>query len=104
MWRSWAFAVLFAALTTFGVSSVALPAYSQGQSAHIGTRINNGHRVSCRQGVRLLRMRGFNNVRMLDCRGSHFLYLATRLGRSYEITVRSRDGRIINVRLLRQRR
>jgi hypothetical protein len=104
MWRSFAFAVLFTVLSTLGVASVTFPAHSQSPSVHVGTRINNGHRVSCRQGARLLRMRGFNNIRMLDCRGTHFLYRATRLGRSYDITVRSRDGRIVNVRIIRSRR
>ncbi|KAB2718942.1 hypothetical protein F9K75_05940 [Brucella intermedia] len=90
----------------FSVATVAetVPAFSQSRSATVGVRINNGHRIRCSDGVRLLRMRGFRNVRALDCRGSHFLYRGDRQRRTYDVTVRARDGRITNVRPVRWRR
>ncbi len=94
----------FTAILTMGSLIETVPAFSQNQSVTIGVRINNGHRVRCSEGARLLRSRGFRNVRALDCRGSHFLYRADRSRRTYDVTVRARDGRITNVRTVRWRR
>ncbi|PQZ29591.1 hypothetical protein CQZ93_05000 [Ochrobactrum vermis] len=94
----------FAAIFTIGTVAETVPAFSQSHSIVVGTRINNGHRIRCTEGARLLRMRGFRNVRALDCRGSHFLYRADRSRRTYDVTVRARDGRITNVRTVRWRR
>ncbi|MDT4863697.1 hypothetical protein FQZ97_984150 [compost metagenome] len=104
MLRSVATIFTFAALFISGIVTVPAPAFSQHQLAAVGARINNGHRIHCNQGTRLLRARGFHNVRALDCRGSHFLYRGNRVGRTYDITVRARDGRITNMRLVRWRR
>jgi predicted RNA binding protein YcfA (HicA-like mRNA interferase family) len=79
------------------------PAFSQHPSVAVGTRINNGQRIRCNEGVRLLRARGFRNVRALECRGSHFLYRGDRFRRSFDITVRARDGRITSIRTVRWR-
>lgn len=95
-----AFIALFFAATV--VETV--PAFSQSRSVSVGVRINNGHRIRCSDGVRLLRTRGFRNVRALDCRGSHFFYRGDRHRRTYDVTVRARDGRITNVRSVRWRR
>ena len=94
----------FTAIFTIGTVAETVPAFSQSYSVTVGGRINNGHRIRCSEGVRLLRMRGFRNVRALDCRGSHFLYRADRSRRTYDVTVRARDGRITNVRTVRWRR
>lgn len=98
--------LLFVIALSFSVGGVefSTPAYSQVSQSSIGTRINNGNRIHCSQGARLLRNRGYRNVRTLDCRGSHFVYRGDRLGRSLEITVRARDGRITNIRPLRRLR
>ncbi|KAB2749967.1 hypothetical protein F9K95_16240 [Brucella anthropi] len=94
----------FTAIFTIGTVAETVPAFSQSYSVTVGVRINNGHRIRCSEGVRLARMRGFRNVRALDCRGSHFLYRADRSRRTYDVTVRARDGRVTNVRTVRWRR
>ncbi len=104
MLRSIAAILAFTAFFAIGTFVETVPAFSQHRSVVIGTRINHGHRIRCAEGVRLLRMRGFRNVRALDCRGSHFLYRGDRFRRTYDITVRARDGRITNIRTIRWRR
>ncbi len=104
MWRAFFLNLLMMAFVCAGTVMGTAPAFSQARSASVGTTINHGHRIGCTQGSRLLRMRGFHSVRTLDCRGSHFLYRATRLGRSYDITIRARDGRVTHVRPFRSRR
>lgn len=74
MFRSIAAILALLALTVVGTIAEPVQAFSQNQTALVGTRINNGHRIRCSDGTRLLRMRGFRNVRAIDCRGSHFLY------------------------------
>lgn len=46
------------------------------------------------EGERLMRARGFHNIRRVDCRGRHFVYRATRRGARFEIALHSRDGRV----------
>ena len=104
MLRSVAVLLAFVAVFTIGTVAEPVPAFSQHQAGMVGTRINNGHRIRCVEGARLLRMRGFRNVRALDCRGRHFLYRGDRSRRTYDITVRVRDGRITNIRAVRWRR
>ncbi|TMV02459.1 hypothetical protein FGI60_12525 [Brucella haematophila] len=104
MFRSIAAILALLALTVVGTIAEPVQAFSQNQTALVGTRINNGHRIRCSDGTRLLRMRGFRNVRAIDCRGSHFLYRGDRLRRTYDVTIRARDGRITNVRTVRWRR
>lgn len=103
MSRTVAALIVFVALIVSGVVSGPTPAFSQNQSAVVGVRINNGQRIRCNEGTRLLRARGFHNVRALDCRRSHFLYRGNRFSRTYDITVRARDGRITNMRAIRWR-
>lgn len=104
MFRSIAGILALLALAIVGSIAEPVPAFSQNQTALVGTRINNGHRIRCSEGARLLRIRGFRNVRAIDCRGSHFLYRGDRFRRTYDVTVRARDGRITNVRTVRWRR
>lgn len=101
-----AITLLFLIALSFSTESVGFstPAYSQISQSSVGTRINSGNRIHCSQGARLLRNRGYRNVRTLDCRGSHFVYRGDRRGRSFEITVRARDGRITDIRPLRRLR
>ncbi|KWV40833.1 hypothetical protein AS026_25290 [Rhizobium altiplani] len=86
------------ALVVF-VSPVALP---QEASAQIiigsGSSLNHGRPITCPQGARLLRTRGFRDVIRDNCRGRYFTYRAIRNGNRYEIGVRQRDGRIVDVR------
>jgi hypothetical protein len=68
----------------------------------IGTNLNRGRGITCREGERLLRSRGFRDVRRVDCSGRFFVYRAWRGGQRFEIAVRSRDGRIVDIRRLRR--
>lgn len=69
---------------------------------NIGTNLNFGRRISCSQGQRLLRDRGFRDVSRWNCRGRYYVYRATRRGSRWEIAVDSRNGRIADVRWLRR--
>jgi hypothetical protein len=68
----------------------------------IGSNLNRGLRMSCSQGERILRNRGFRDVRRINCRGQHFVYRGWRRGNRYEIALRSRDGRVVDLRRLRR--
>ncbi len=69
----------------------------------IGTLLSGGRRISCFEGERILRNRGFHSIRRVDCRGRYFVYRATRRGNRYEIAVRSSNGRVVDVRRTRRR-
>ena len=69
---------------------------------NIGTNLNSGRGITCSQGERLLRNRGFRDIRRIDCRGRHFIYRGWRGGSRFEIAVRSRDGRVVDVRRIRR--
>ena len=64
--------------------------------------ISNGRGITCAQGERRLRNRGWRDVRRIDCRGSHFVYRGWRGGNRYEVVLRSRDGRVVSVRRIRR--
>ena len=70
----------------------------------IGTNLNRGRGISCSQGERLLRNRGFRDVRRIDCRGRFFIYRAWRGNNRFEIAVRRSDGRVVDVRRINRRR
>jgi hypothetical protein len=82
--------------------SIPTPAQAVTVNINIGTSLNNGRGISCAQGERLLRNRGFRDVRRINCRGRYFIYRAWRGGSRFEIAVRSRDGRVVDVRRLRR--
>ena len=88
--------IVIALLLTPGV----MPAPSQAATVNItiGSSLNNGRGITCVQGERLLRNRGFRDVRRIDCRGRYFVYRAWRGGRRFEITIRSSNGRVVNIR------
>jgi hypothetical protein len=69
---------------------------------NIGTNLNFGRRISCSQGERLLRNRGFRDVSRRNCSGRYFIYRGTRRGSRWEIAVQSRNGRIADVHWLRR--
>jgi hypothetical protein len=85
------------------ISPVAMPtpAGAVTININIGTSLNNGRSISCSQGERLLRSRGFRDVRRIDCRGRFFVYRATRNGRRFEIAIRSSNGQVVDVRRIR---
>ena len=83
----------------------ALPANDAGAvtiNISIGSSISNGRGITCSQGERRLRNRGWRDVRRIDCRGSRFVYRGWRGGNRYEVVLRSRDGRVTSVRRIRR--
>lgn len=68
---------------------------------NVGSSLNNGRGITCAQGERLLRNRGFRDIRRIDCRGRYFVYRGWRGGSRFEITVRSSNGRVVNMRRIR---
>jgi len=54
-------------------------------------------RVSCGEGRAIVRDRGFNRVRTIECRGATFTYLGRRHGNDYKVMVNARTGRIADV-------
>lgn len=78
-----------------------VPADAVTVNINVGSSINNGRSITCSQGERLLRNRGFRDVRRMDCRGRYFVYRAWRGNSRFEITIRSRDGRVVNMRRIR---
>jgi len=68
----------------------------------VGSNLDRGRRMSCIEGERILRNRGFRDVRRIDCRGRTFVYHGSRRGNRYEIALRSRDGRVMDARRLRR--
>lgn len=69
---------------------------------NIGTSLNNGRAITCRDGERILRNRGFRDIRRVDCRGRFFVYHARRGGSRFEIAINSHNGRVVDFRRLRR--
>nr|WP_088692303.1 MULTISPECIES: hypothetical protein [unclassified Rhizobium] len=89
------------------VTSISVPTEARAQthiSISVGTNLNRGRGISCSQGERLLRNRGFRDVRRIDCRGRFFIYRAWRGGSRFEIAIRQRDGRVVDMRRIGGRR
>jgi hypothetical protein len=70
----------------------------------VGTNLSGGRAISCAEGARRVRSRGFRDVRAIDCRGRYFVYRAWRSNRQYEIAVRRSNGRVVDVRRVGRRR
>lgn len=66
----------------------------------IGTNLNNGRAITCREGERILRRHGFRDIRRVDCGGRFFVYRARRGGSRVEIAVAGHNGRVVDVRRL----
>jgi hypothetical protein len=71
-------------------------------SISIGTNLSSGRSITCIDGERRLRARGFRNVRRVNCRGRFFVYRAWRGSNWFEIAVRQSNGRIVDVRRIRR--
>ena len=65
---------------------------------NVGSSLNNGRGITCWEGERLLRNRGFRDIRRMDCRGRYFVYRGWRGGSRFEIAIRSSNGRVVDVR------
>lgn len=70
---------------------------------HVGSDLNFGRAITCSQGQRLIRNRGFRDVRRIDCRGRIFIYHATRANRRFEIALSARTGRVVDMRRIGRR-
>ncbi|MDM9618751.1 hypothetical protein QTL94_00175 [Rhizobium sp. S96] len=64
----------------------------------VGSSLNRGRPISCPQGERLLRGRGFRDINRENCRGRFFNYRASRNGQRFEVAIRQSDGRIVDMR------
>lgn len=78
-----------------------VPADAVTVNINVGSSLNNGRGITCVQGERILRNRGFRDIRRIDCRGRYFVYRGWRGNRRFEITVRSSNGRVVNMRRIR---
>ena len=78
------------------------PAHALTIEINIGTSLNNGRAITCRDGERILRNRGFRNIRRVDCRGRFFVYQARRGAFLFEIGVAAHNGRVVDFRRLRR--
>jgi hypothetical protein len=68
---------------------------------NVGSILNGGRGITCGQGERMLRFRGYRDIRRVDCAGRFLVYRAWRGAGRYEIAVRARDGRVVDKRRLR---
>ncbi len=89
---------------TLAVLPMALPTTAQAVTINlsIGTSLNNGRAITCRGGERILRNRGFRDIRRVDCRGRFLVYRAWRGGNRFEIAVSAHNGRVVDVRRIRR--
>jgi hypothetical protein len=99
--------LFFSAVLLFGLLippvAVPTPAHAVTININIGTNLNYGRRISCSQGERLLRNRGFRDIRRIDCRGRFFIYRASRGNSRFEIAIRASTGQVVDVRRIRRR-
>ncbi len=67
-----------------------------------GSRVieEEGARVSCRDGRRIVSSSGFRDVRPLDCGSRTLVYTARERGAPVEVTVSARSGQIVSVQPL----
>lgn len=88
---------------SFAAPAVApTPAQALTINLNIGTSLNNGRSISCRDGERILRNRGFRDIRRVDCRGRFFVYRARRGAARFEIAISGHNGRVVDVRRIRR--
>ena len=78
------------------------PAHAVTIDITIGSSLNRGRAITCRQGERILRSRGFRDIRRVDCRGRFLIYRAWRGGSRFEIAVSAHNGRVVDVRRIRR--
>jgi hypothetical protein len=79
-----------------------MPAHAVTIEINIGSSLNNGRAITCREGERLLRNRGFWDIRRVDCRGRFFVYRARRVTGLFEIGLSARNGRVVDLRRIRR--
>ncbi|MFD2058333.1 hypothetical protein ACFSQT_36200 [Mesorhizobium calcicola] len=96
------FACLGLVLSLVVPLALPVPAHAVTININIGTSLNNGRAITCRDGERLLRSRGFWDIRRVDCRGRLFTYRARRATGLFEIGLNARNGRVVDLRRIRR--
>jgi hypothetical protein len=105
MFRAFATSAALAVALSLPLVGSPTPATAQvNVNINIGSSLNFGRRISCSEGARIIRNRGFRDVRTVDCRGRYFVYRASRSGSRFEIALSARDGRVSDFRRLRRLR
>ena len=89
--------VLLALFLVVEPLAVPTPAEAVSINISIGSNLSGGRAISCAEGARRVRSRGFRDVRRIDCSGRVFVYRGWRGGRQYEIAVRRSNGRVVDV-------
>ena len=93
---------MVAGALSLGLLAVGAGPSQSGVNIDLGIGGGGGGRISCRQGARIVSDAGFRRVRPLDCSGSQYSYRGFRRDSMFQITVRSRNGRIMNVDRIRR--
>ncbi len=96
------FACLGLALSFAAPVVMPTPAQAVTINITIGSNLNNGRAITCRDGERILRNRGFRDIRRVDCRGRFLIYRARRGASRFEIAVSAHNGRVVDFRRLRR--
>ncbi|MDQ6435165.1 hypothetical protein RB623_14000 [Mesorhizobium sp. LHD-90] len=96
------FACLGLALSLVVPVASPTPAQAVTVNITIGSSLNSGRAITCRQGERILRSRGFRDIRRVDCRGRFLIYHGRRGGNRYEIAVSAHNGRVVDLRRIRR--
>jgi hypothetical protein len=78
------------------------PAQAVTININVGSNLNHGRPITCREGEWRIRDRGFRDVRRVDCRGRIFIYRAWRGNQRFEIALERRNGRVSDVRRIRR--
>ena len=66
----------------------------------IGGALWGNGKITCNQGSRLLRDRGYYNISRRDCWGRQYVYRAWRNNKYFQIIVDSRNARVVDRRRL----
>ena len=84
-------------------------AYYAGHRPHYRSHAHSGrpvyrprhhYRVGCHQAKRMLRHRGFREIRTYDCRRARYVFKAFKRGHWWMVRVSSNSGRVLGVRAI----
>jgi hypothetical protein len=92
---------LFLAAALGAVFTFLAPAPKQAEAQEV--ILASTWRVSCGQGQRIMRNRGYWDVRIRSCGGRLHVYRAWRGNSRWEVWMRSSDGRIVDRRRIARR-
>lgn len=86
------------------VAQAAMPTFAQAATVDlkVGTSLNNGRAITCRDGKRALRSRGFRHIWCVDCRARSFVCSARYGDHRFEIAVNARNGRVVDLHRVRR--